>query len=274
MSSVSTELILPPSLSTSRRDALIEVASRNEGAHGSDLLGLVLSGSVGRGLDTHRSDLDVYVVLTDEGAHGRSTMKSTTIDEIPVALSELEDVPSFGSDGWWYRWSFAWAPVLLDRTGGRLAPLLERQATVSETEAEEILVVHDRLDGWINYAYRALKNDRDGRALERRLDAAESVPWLLDTVFTLAGRVRPYHKYLPWELREHPLPGWEADALLSLLEATLDGDPAAIRATFARVEDACATFDSARGEPLLAPIVEGWGDELSLLRGGATRPRC
>jgi len=38
------------------------------------------------------------------------------------------------------------------------------------------------------------------------------VPWLLDVVFTLAGRVRPFNKYLPWELAEHPLdvPEWQA----------------------------------------------------------------
>jgi hypothetical protein len=260
------DLALPPALSVDRRDLLLDVARRNEAEHGADFLGLVLSGSVGRGIATERSDVDVYVVLTDDGVRGRDTTRSTQVDEIPVAVSELEDVPPFGSDGWWYRWSFAWAPVLLDRTGGRLAEALRRQATVTPPEAEEILVAHDRLDGWINYAYRALKNDRDGRALERGLDAAESLPWLLDTVFTLAGRVRPYHKYLPWELREHPLPDWEADELLGLLSATLDGDPSAIRATFARIEDVCAAFDRARTEPVLVPVIEGWGDELALLR--------
>lgn len=160
-------------------------------------------------------------------------------------------MPPFGSEGWWYRWSFAWAPVLIDRTDGRLDEFLLRQATVTEVEAEAILIAHDRLDGWINYAYRALKSDRDGHSVERRLDAAESVPWLLDTIFTLGGRVRPYHKYLPWELREHPLPDWEPDELLRLLNATLDGDPSAIRETFTRVESACAAFDSARPKPLL-----------------------
>lgn len=113
------------------------------------------------------------------------------------------------------RWSFAWAPVLLDRTEGRLQSALRQQATVTTDEAKSILVEHDRLDGWLNSAYRALKNDRDGRALELRLDAAESMPWLLDVTFTLAGRVRPYHKYLPWELRQHPLPHWHAEELLN-----------------------------------------------------------
>ena len=266
MTATPTDLALPPALSVYRRDLLLDVARRNEVEHGADFLGLVLSGSVGRGVATDRSDVDVYVVLTDDGVRGRDTTRSTAVDEIPVALSELEDLPPFGSDGWWYRWSFAWAPVLLDRTDGRLPQVVRRQATVTRPEAEEILVAHDRLDGWINYAYRALKNDRDGRALERRLDAAESLPWLLDTVFTLAGRVRPYHKYLPWELREHPLPDWEADELLGLLSATLDGDPAAIRASFTRVEGACAAFDRARPQPVLAPVIERWGDELDLFR--------
>jgi hypothetical protein len=92
------------------------------------------------------------------------------------------------------------------------------------------------------------------------------MPWLLDVIFTLAGRVRPYHKYLPWELRQYPLPNWHAEELLALLTATLDGDPAAIRATFERVETLCAAFDSERPEPVLIPVIDDWGDELQLLR--------
>lgn len=81
------------------------------------------------------------------------------------------------------------------------------------------------------------------------------------------GRVRPYNKYLPWELREHPLPQWDAGELLGLLAATLDGDPSAIRKTFARVESLCTAFDDARSAPLLTPIVLDWGGELRMLRG-------
>lgn len=259
-------LNLPPGLSPQRLEVLTELADRNDTDHGEDLVGLVLSGSVGRGLATDRSDLDVYVVLTDQGMGERKTTRSPDLDEIPVPVSQLEEVPPFGSGGWWFRWSFAWAPILLDRTQGRLSSALHRLATVTPDEAETILVEHDRLDGWLNYAYRALKSDRDGRELERRLDAAESVPWLLDVIFSLAGRVRPYHKYLPWELREHPVPEWDARELLSLLQATLDGDPAAIRATFKRVENLCATFDDERPVPVLTPTIEGWGDELQILR--------
>lgn len=260
-------LDLPAHLSPEHRRLVLEVASRNDAEHGEALLGLVLSGSAGRGLATERSDVDVYVVLADEAVGERATSHAAAVDEIPLALSELLAVPTFGSDGWWYRWSFAWAPVLVDRTAGRIPKAVQRQAAVTDDEAVTILVEHDRLDGWVNYAFRALKNDRDGRTLERRLDAAESMPWLLDVIFSLAGRVRPYHKYLPWELRRHPLPDWDADDLLGLLTATLDGDPGALRATFLRVERLCRAFDEHRPDAGLTRILESWGDQLELLRG-------
>lgn len=262
------DLDIPTGLSPERRNLLVDLAHRNQEAHGDELLGLVLSGSAGRGIATDRSDLDVHVVLSDAAASGRETTRTAALDEIPNSLSEdIENVPPFGSEGWWFRWAFAWAPVVLDRTEGRLQAALRRQATVSPAEQQSILIDGDRLDGYLNLSYRALKSDRDGRELERRLDATESVPWLLDVVFTLAGRVRPYNKYLPWELREHPLPTWEADELLTLLTSTLDGDPSAIRATFVKVEALCEQFDNGLSQPLLRPIIEDWGDKLALLRG-------
>ncbi|MDO3394491.1 hypothetical protein QWJ41_02030 [Nocardioides sp. SOB44] len=87
-----------------------------------------------------------------------------------------------------------------------------------------------------------------------------------NAVFSLAGRVRPYHKHLPWELRAHPLPGWEAERLLGLVVGTLDGDPAAIRETFSEVVARCSAFDAERPRPVLGPVVDGWGSELELFR--------
>ena len=183
-----------------------------------------------------------------------------------MSLSELEAVPAFGTAGWSFRWSFAWAPVLLDRTGGRIAAAVGRQATLNDEEADGLLLDHLRLDGWLNHAYRALKADRDGRPLERRLDAAESVPWLLDVVFASAGRVRPYNSYLPWELRGHPLPDWPADVLLPLVQRLLDGEAAAVREAFARVDSCCARYDSQRGHGRTRAVIDGWGEDLRLLR--------
>lgn len=258
---------MPDGLTDDQQRLIVNLVARNSAEHGSDLLGVVLSGSAGRGMATERSDLDVYVVLASGAAAARQTSRTPQVDEIPIGIDELETAAVFGSGGWWQRWSFAWTPVLLDRTGGRLGRALRRQATLTADEQTMILIDRDRLDGWLNFAYRALKNHRDGRDFEARLDAAESLSWLLDTIFTLNGRVRPYNKYLPWELRHHPLDDWPAGPTLALMESTLAGGPDAIRAAFAQVESACHDYDRRHGDSLLTDVIGGWGDELHILRG-------
>ena len=243
--------------------ALDEILDRDD----DDLLGVVLSGSAARGMATGWSDVDVYVVRAEGTPAGDGVLRSAAVDEVPVTLSELERPAAFGTDGWWFRWSFAWAQVLRDDTGGRVAAAVRRLATLTPHEQDAVLTA--RLDGYVNFVYRALKADRDGRRLERRLDAAEAVAWLLDVVFALSARVRPYNKYLAWELREHRLavPEWSAQVLLPRLEAMLDGSPAALREVFAVVERECRSFDGSRGRDALGITIDAWGDELGLIRG-------
>jgi hypothetical protein len=262
---VTLSLDLPEHLTAADGALVAALAERNLAAHGDGLLGLVLSGSAGRGMATDRSDLDVFVVLSDEAAAERTTAHSSDVDEIPWSRSELDVPGAFGTEDWWHRWSCAWAPVVLDRTDGAIVTALRRQATLTPEEADTVLIDHDRLDGWVNFAYRALKSDRDGRPLETRLDAAESVPWLLDVVFAIAGRVRPYNKYLAWELQTHPIEEWPADDLLGLVGRTLEGDVDALRETFVRVRAACSAYDETRGHSRTADTIAGWGDELRLL---------
>jgi len=147
------DLELPDQLGVEQRELIDDLAERNDADHVEGMLGLVLSGSAARGMATVRSDLDVYVVLFDDSVRGRRTTRSTPVDEIPVSLSKLEAVPPFGSQGWWFRWSFAWAPTLLDRTDGRIPAAVRRQATLTPEESDAVLVDHDRLDGWINYPW-------------------------------------------------------------------------------------------------------------------------
>lgn len=241
--------------------ALEEILGRTDPG----ILGVVLSGSAGReGMATERSDVDVFVVYRDAVPHGME--KRPFVDEVTVSIADLEQTPpAFGSDTWWVRWSFAWVPVLRDEDG-RIARAVQRIATLSPDEQPTI--VRDRLDGVVNIVFRALKSDRDGRRFESRLDVVEAISWLLDTIFALSARIRPYNKYLAWELREHPLdvPEWSAAILLPQIEAMLEGDAAALRAVYGVVERECLRFDEVRGETACREIIDDWGDQILLLR--------
>jgi hypothetical protein len=251
-------------ISDEARAALEELVSRADPT----ILGLVLSGSAARGdMATERSDVDVYVVRDDDVE--RETLHSPAIDQIHWSVADLEQVDRYGTGDWYFRWSFVHAQVLRDLTGGRITEAVRRQAIVDDDEQRWVLVDQDRLDGYVNFAYRALKNHRDGRLLEARLDAAESLPWLLDVVFALAGRLRPYNKYLPWELREHPLavPEWSAEVFVPELALMLAGDAAALRRTFRAVDREVRAWDAAHGTTMCGDLVDDWGEELGVLRG-------
>jgi predicted nucleotidyltransferase len=190
------------SLPDAALQALAELTSREDSA----IIGIILAGSAARRMATEHSDVDV-IVVRDEAESAREVKRSSAIDEIPMTLTELKTVKAIGSVSSWDRWSFAWVQVLLDSSGGRVSAAVHRQATLSDQEIRDLLIGRSRLDEYINFTYRALKSHRDGRTEAARLDSAESVASMLDVVFALSGRVRPYNKYLAWELREYPLPG-------------------------------------------------------------------
>jgi nucleotidyltransferase-like protein len=175
-----------------------------------DVVGLVLSGSHARGMATEHSDFDVYVVVPEH--NGRwSTSRTPELDTIVISVEELADT----SDRW-QRYSYRGARVLMDRLDGQIAELVRTQATL--TPAESDALVREQLDGYVNFIYRAVKNRRDGRRDLARLEEIEAAPWFLWTLFALYGRIRPYNKFLRWELDTHSLPApWTADYLIEVL---------------------------------------------------------
>lgn len=249
----------PEQTTAARLDELVDELSGD-----ANVVGLVLTGSAARaGMATPRSDLDVYVVLRAPDP-GRRTSRSAAVDLPVCTLDDLRTVPAPlnpDPDGWWERYSFAHVRLLLDRTDGELARLVDAWATLSGSESKQVLETY--LDGYVNYVYRSLTSHRDGRSLEARLDAAESLPWLLAVVFAFERRVRPYNMYLAWELHHHPLerPAWSAEQLLPRLDAILaTADVDAQRAVFRSVEEAAR-------EVGLGGILEGWAADLAVLRG-------
>lgn len=207
--------------------------------------GLVLSGSYARGLATTHSDHDVFVVVDHRDEWPES--RSAALDQIVYTVEGLGDTSLH-----WQRYAFRGAQVLLDRLDGGIAECVARQAT--PTEAEATAWARENLDGLVNQLYRAAKSRRDGAELAARLDELESVPWLLATVFTLHGRLRPYNKYLAWELATHPLPApWD-----ETLPARAAADPAALFPDVVRLARHLGHGD----------VLDSWGDDLDLLGPG------
>jgi len=232
---------------------LLEAARSRE-----DVVGLYVFGSRGRDfmVDEH-SDWDVCVVLADPEArerfdrefpyaHGaRVEIVSTTLDGIRNESSEHG------------RYAAAHANVVLDKTGGELTRVVAGQESLPSGTRDA--VVREALDGYINQTYRSLRYGT-------RLDAVEAIPYALRTIFALENRVRPYNKYLEWELRHHPLDGWTADDLLPLLDRVLTGERKAQHELFELIEE------PARREGF-GDVVDGWEPDVDWLRGqGDYRP--
>ncbi|TQE28975.1 hypothetical protein Sipo7851_29155 [Streptomyces ipomoeae] len=224
------------------------------------VVGLVLKGSHAHdGMATERSDHDVYVVL-DDGAdsdlarlHGH---RSAELDVVVVTFGAFREL------GGYERYALARAHVVLDRLDGRIAEVVSAQARLDADAAFQEAA--GLLDAYANSVYRSVKNARDGHRLAALLDAADSVRFLLDLLFTLHRRPRPYNKYLEWELERFPLPGWETKPLLdTVARITATGHTDEQRRLFGQVE--AAAREAGHG-----PVLDAWGEDLRLMRPGPT----
>jgi predicted nucleotidyltransferase len=213
-----------------------------------NVLGLILSGSHARGMATDNSDVDVFVIVPEYSEAWGKTLHSPELDEIPYSLADLKD-----KSARWMRYSFRGARVLMDRLNGGVTELVDAQARLTPQEAD--LWARESLDAYLNSIYRAAKSHRDGRADLARLDEIEAPAWFLEALFALFGRVRPYNKYLRWELETYPLPApWTAANLIS----TLPERPGAF---FAELEGLARQTG-------LGDVFDGW-DELKFIRAHA-----
>ena len=224
-----------------------------------DVLALFVFGSRGRGvLVDERSDYDVGVVLRDEAALARFDAlfpyaHAAAVEIMSTTLDGLRAHGEIGSPSEWARYQYAHLEVLVDRSGGEVQRILDAKEWLPAEERDR--VVREALGAYANATYRSLRYGTT-------LDAAESVPFALTAVFALDGRVRPFNKYLEWELGHHPVPGWDADELLPLVHRVVAGDRAAQHELFRRVEHA------ARGAGYGAEI-DDWEPDLAWLRGDA-----
>jgi predicted nucleotidyltransferase len=228
-------------------EELLEVARTRK-----EVVGVYVFGSRGRNyMVDERSDWDVCVVLAGREARDEFEREfpfahGAQLEVVSVTLDELRGARSEHG-----RYAAAHADIVLDKTGGELTRVVAEQESLPSGSRDSI--VREALDNYVNQTYRSLRYGT-------RLDAVEAVPHALRTIFALENRVRPYNKYLEWELRHHPLADWTADELLPLLDRVLTGEPEAQRELFNRIEPL------ARRESY-GDVIDAWEPDVDWLRG-------
>ncbi len=244
-------------------DSLVE-AARSDGR----VVGLVLTGSRGRGIFVRpESDWDVRLVV-----HGDALAECETnfgsphgsrIEVVVFSLAGFEQAGAIGSSNEWDRYSYAHAQVVLDKLDGRIGDLVAEKGALPSDAARQI--GERSLDDYVNSYYRSAKNLRSGLMVEAHLDAAESISPLLTALFAIYERVRPFNRFLGWELESFPLDSdeWSAQRLLPRLQTiTATAELGEQQCLFRDVERLART----RG---FGAVIDGWEPDVAWLRGEA-----
>ena len=241
-------------------EELVEVARADDA-----VVGLVLTGSRGRGYAvTEEADWDVRLVVRDAAAgdcrQRYATPHGSRVEVVVLSLSEFEEAGAIGSPSEWDRYSYVDAEVAVDDPDGTVARLVREKSALPPDAARALAA--ERLDDYVNCLYRAAKNERSSLVQEGRLDAAESIAALLDFLFAVEGRVRPFNKFLRYELERRPLedPAFAADLLFERLAAIRAGDPDEQRRMFRDVERLARRHG-------LGDVIDGWEPDVAWLRG-------
>ncbi|MFJ3908228.1 hypothetical protein [Streptomyces vinaceus] len=220
------------------------------------VVGLVLKGSQAHdGMTTCHSDHDLYVILADDAARELASLNGYRSARLDLVVTPLE---RFRRPADWERYAITRSRVLVDRRDGEVTRIVAAMGRLGAEEAFRSTAT--LLDAYANSLYRPVKNHRDGNPLADHLDAAASVGFLLDLLFTLDRRPCPYNKYLARELDRFPLPGWEsAPALNTVARIAATGEVAPQQRLFARVEAAAR----AAGH---TAVLDAWGEDMPLMR--------
>jgi predicted nucleotidyltransferase len=209
------------------------------------------------------SDVDTFVVIDGSAAAARSweTKHGAAVEVWALTLEDFRRHALPGEPTAWNRPAMIRARVDFDRRGGEIGHIVDRKRRLAPDEARDLVATS--LDQTINSMYRALGNLEGGRSLAGRLDALESVGPLLATVFAMEERVRPFNKWLAWELAEEPLRTPEFGDLINRVE-TFVADP-----TTERIRDGFRAIERPARAAGHGPVVDGWEPHVAWLRGKA-----
>ena len=226
------------------------------------VLGLILSGSRGRGVGREDSDWDCYVITAGQAMGLDASDEDGTLDAVELTLEEFRSYALPGTSEFWNAYAFAHVHVEVDKLDGEIAALAAAKEFLSPEDATHL--ARERLDAYVNAAVRAVKSAIAGETGAAALDTTESVAPALDALFAFDSRVRPFNRYLRTELERHPLGAVvEARSIVDALVAAASGDAAATRESYGLMASSARTAG-------FGDVLDEWGDHLLLLRGRST----
>ncbi len=185
-----------------------------------NILGFFVDGSQGKGLITQYSDYDASMIVKDEAKQEYKDryegLGKPDIEISILTLEELKENAAWGSDSFWNRYNYVHLKAQVDKTG-EIQKIINEKGNIPADKRESF--INGSLDHFINQVYRSVKCQRDGNMTASQLEAVESIEPLLNALFGLEGRIRPYYKYLEWELSNYPLTKlpWSKDQLMDTL---------------------------------------------------------
>ncbi len=233
------------------------------------ILGVILYGSRAAGMFVREdSDWDVWLIIRVGAFAEYEARYDTPHGEIlEVGTDTVDGLRAHGEPGTshaWNRYAFRHAKVLVDKLDGEITAIVESKRTLPPDGAPAIAAA--ALDGYANSTYRSLKAHRLGEVTGAHMDAADAASYLLETLFALRGRVRPWSKYLRWELESEPLAtegAWSSDVFLDRLHRLLGEPSPELQQQLFRDVEGLARSEG-HGE-----VMDSWGPSLTLLRGAA-----
>ncbi len=177
----------------------------NESKADPNILGFLLAGSRGKGFENRDSDYDPYMIVKDAAAKiYRSRYENMKLEEIHLAvlsLSEFRKYAAWGSPSSGDRYDFTHVRIFVDKNN--IGKIVAEKGSIPKGKQKSF--ISSSLDSYINSMFRSIKCLKNGNNTGVRLEAAKSIYPLLDAIFALELRPRPFDGYLEKELKKYPL---------------------------------------------------------------------
>lgn len=170
-----------------------------------NILCFFLAGSRGKGFENRNSDYDPYMIVKDIVAKKyKSKYEKMNLEDIHLSvlsLSEFRKYAAWGSPLSGDRYDFTHVKIFVDKN--KIGKIAVEKGSVPKDKQKSF--ISSSLDSYINSLFRSLKCLKNGNIIGARLEAAKSIYPLLDAIFSLELRPRPFDDYLEKELKKYPL---------------------------------------------------------------------